>query len=156
MSISLSDLKTLQSSFFIIQPSTFIILHSSSTHPSSFVIRHSSFLHFATFKLFSLFLYRSFFCKINNTKTAKNCEIAWYFQSQLNKCLCQPILACTAFSQLEVLELKMKMVRPWDPIVSYEYDEGKVTIDMTVQPQTFWMIFSQFAPGRLQAPVTKV
>jgi len=37
-----------------------IILHPSSffIHPSSyFIILHSSFLHFATFKLFSLFLW---------------------------------------------------------------------------------------------------
>ena len=42
-------LNSLKSSSFILQPSSFINLHSF------FIIPHSSFLHFATFKLFSLF-----------------------------------------------------------------------------------------------------
>ena len=44
-------INSLKSSYCIIHPSSFIILHSS------FITLHSSFLHFVTFKLFSLFLW---------------------------------------------------------------------------------------------------
>ena len=62
---SSKPLNSLQSSFFIIQPSTFIILNHSTfnLHHSSLILYslHSSFLHFVNFKLFRLFFILGFF-----------------------------------------------------------------------------------------------